>query len=96
MVEFLLLPATLGVRLLPISVAKGLVKLPTPKMKLSRKGKKSSPAQGRSCSKARKVRPQKRARSQVEDTPSELDVKEIQDILGKPLYTEIFDYGEAG
>lgn len=88
MVEFFLLPATLGVGLLPVSIAKGLIR--PPKLKLLRKGNKTE----RKRSKAGKTRSQKRARSQVEDAPSELDVKKIQDILGKPLYTELFDHEE--
>lgn len=85
MVEFLLLSATLGVGLLPVSIAKGLIK--PPKLKLLRKTK-------RKRSKAGKARSQERVRCQVEDAPSELDVKSIQDILGKPLYTELLDNKE--
>ena len=88
MVEFFLLPATLGVGLLPVSIAKGLIR--PPKLKLFRKGNKTE----RKRSKAGKTRSQKRAHNQVEDAPSELDVKKIQDIRGKPLYTELFDHGE--
>lgn len=88
MVEFFLLPATLGVGLLPVSIAKGLIR--PPKLKLLRKGNKTE----RKRSKVGKTRSQERVRCQVEDAPSELDVKGIQDILGKPLYTELFDNKE--
>ena len=88
MVEFFLLPATLGVGLLPVSIVKGLIR--PPKLKLLRKGNKTE----RKRSKAGKTRSLERVRCQVEDAPSELDVKKIQDILGKPLYTELFDHGE--